>query len=225
MKKVMKKIPETPPHLVEKRKKEARELKYALENCHYHKIPIYYLDEASFSSRSFNKQCWSNIGKNVQVHFQYAPKAVSCVALINEKGIDWMNVKTGAFKKEDHWELLRGWRKKLGHERQVALFSDGLSFHHSKVTHSLMKELNILPIKNIAYQPHLCVVEFLWNVQKKEFKKKLTQFLSLFPAKDLNLEQLVQRIMYRDSGFEFEKRTKEKHAELVQKVGARLESS
>jgi hypothetical protein len=115
MKKVTKKIPETPPHLVEKRLREYRGLKYALEHCYYHSIPIYYLDEASFSSRSFNKNCWSNIGKNVQVNFQYAPKAVSCVACINEEGITIMNVKTGAFKKEDHWELLRQFRQKLGH--------------------------------------------------------------------------------------------------------------
>jgi hypothetical protein len=93
------------------------------------------------------------------VDFQRAPKAVSAVAIIDEKGISKMNVKTGAFKKEDHWALLRQWREDLGHGDQVALFSDGLSFHHSKASKDLMRELNIIGIKNIAYLPQMNCVE------------------------------------------------------------------
>jgi hypothetical protein len=64
-----------------------------------------------------------------------------------------MKMKVGAFKKEDHWALLKEWRQKLGHKDQVALYLDGLSFHHSKATKDLMAELNIIGIKSVAYSP------------------------------------------------------------------------
>jgi hypothetical protein len=69
MKKVMWDIPDTPPHLMEKRRKEYRMLKYDLEHCHNHKIPLFYLDEASFSARSHNKLAWSNKHKNIKIDF------------------------------------------------------------------------------------------------------------------------------------------------------------
>jgi hypothetical protein len=53
---------------------------------------------------------------------------------MNEEGVYRINMKVGAFVKEDHWAFLRSFRDQLAHQRPVALYSDGLSFHHSKAT-------------------------------------------------------------------------------------------
>jgi hypothetical protein len=149
---------------MEKRLKEKRVLKYQLEYVHRKEIPLYYLDEASFTPKDYAKYKWSNKGKNILVDFQRAPKAVSCSAIMDENGLHRINMKTGAFVKEDHWAFLIDFRKQLGHDKTIAIFSDGLSFHHSKATKDLMASLKIIGVQNIGYSAHLCCVEQLWRV-------------------------------------------------------------
>jgi hypothetical protein len=69
VKRVMTKTPATPPHLMEKRLAEKRKLKYDIEHCAHFEIPIYYLDEATFTTKDYSKYCWSNVGQNILIDF------------------------------------------------------------------------------------------------------------------------------------------------------------
>lgn len=53
IKKVMLKAPLTPPHLFKRRETECINLKAGLKLCDQEQIPIYYLDECSFTSKDF----------------------------------------------------------------------------------------------------------------------------------------------------------------------------
>jgi hypothetical protein len=106
-KRVMTKAPATPPHLMLKREAELRKLKYDVEHCCHFELPIYYLDEASFTTKDYSKYSWSNVGQNILIDFQRAPPAVSCSAIINEKGLVNRYIRTGAIKTDDHHTLLR----------------------------------------------------------------------------------------------------------------------
>lgn len=139
-KKVATKAPVTPAHLMEKRAKEKRVLKFGLEHVHHHKIPLYYCDEATFTVKDYRKLCWSNPKENIVVDFHQTPPAVSVSIIMSETGIITRNMRVGAFVKEDHWAFLHQFRSDLGHEREVALYTDGLSFHHSKATKDILKE-------------------------------------------------------------------------------------
>jgi hypothetical protein len=164
LKKVQTKTPETPSHLMDKRKKEWRELRYDLEYIYEKHIKLYWLDEATFTCKDYLKHAWSNKGKNILVDFQRTPKAVSCSIIMDEEGIVAKNFKIGAFKKEDHWSFLESFREGLAHDERVALYSDGLSFHHSLPTRLLMKDLDIYGVKSIAYTPTANPCEIYWKV-------------------------------------------------------------
>jgi hypothetical protein len=69
VKKVCKKKPVTPSHLMARRMKEKRELRYSLEYIHEKQIRLLYLDEAVFTARNFPDRCWSQVGQNIQVDF------------------------------------------------------------------------------------------------------------------------------------------------------------
>jgi hypothetical protein len=222
VKKVMTKNPETKPHLMEKRLKEMRALKYSLEYVAEKVIPLYYLDEATFTAKGYCKQAWSGPGKNILVDFQRAPKAVSCSIIIDETGLHRINMKTGAFVKEDHWAFLTDFRKQLGHDDPVAIYSDGLSFHHSKATKELMAHLRIIGVQAIGYSAPLHCSEQVWRVQKKLYRFKLLEFITMHPASELNLYKLVEDLMSGPIDLDFEKVVKQKHKELVKRVGAKL---
>lgn len=115
MKKVMKKKPSTPFHLIEKRKTEARLLKYALEYLDEKNIKLYFLDECSFSARAYKKDTWSNVHKNVEIDFQRSPPYVSLSAIIDCSGVVNYSLIQKAHKEADHWRFLRTFRQDLGH--------------------------------------------------------------------------------------------------------------
>lgn len=221
-KRVMTKEPVTPPHLMEKRRKEVRVLKYDLEYLDEKNIKIYYLDEASFTCKDYHKLCWSNKHKNVFIDYQRIPKAVSCSIIIDKDGIVIKNMKVGAFKKHDHWEFLQEFRQILGHDEEVALYLDGLSFHHSKESKILMKALNIYGVKSVAYTPQFMPCEIIWECKKKAYKNQLTIYLSRNPAKDLNLFLMVKELMEKEIPINFESLIKRLDKALVRSVGANL---
>jgi hypothetical protein len=134
-------------------------LRYSLEYLHEKDIPIYYIDEASFSARNYQNHCWSNKGQNIKVDFAYIPKFVSCCVAMNEYGILSKVVKRGGILKEDYWAFLYQMRADLGHEKTIGLYADGLSAHHSKKTYQVMQELNIIPLKSIGYTSKFNCVE------------------------------------------------------------------
>jgi hypothetical protein len=92
MKKVMTVAPETPPHLMEKRLKEKRELKYSLEYVHVKQIPLYYLDEANFTVKDYQKYCWAHKHENVLIDFHKTPAAVSACIIIDDTGIKTLEI-------------------------------------------------------------------------------------------------------------------------------------
>jgi transposase len=55
----------------------------------------------------------------------------------------------------------------------VAIYCDGLSFHHSAKTKEVMDELNFIGVKAIAYCPETNAAEQLFKVIKKEYKFEL----------------------------------------------------
>jgi hypothetical protein len=60
-------------------------------------------------------------------------------------------IRKKSIKGDDHIQFLKDFREKLDHWEPVALYSDGLSFHHSKATKEVMLELNIFDMKSEAY--------------------------------------------------------------------------
>jgi hypothetical protein len=98
MKKIMTITPKHPPHLEQKRIRERRKLKYDLEYLAAKKIKLYFLDEATFTSRGYNKYGWSNVGENVLIDFNRAPPYVSCAAIISQEGLYQRSIIDKAFK-------------------------------------------------------------------------------------------------------------------------------
>jgi hypothetical protein len=158
----MTKDPITLPHLLQRRVNEKINLKAAIEHAHRHNLKIYYLDEANFTSKDFKKKAWSRKNENVVVDFQRAPPNVAASAIISSDGLYMHIVRQKSIKGDDHIQFLKDFREKLGHWDPVALYSDGLSFHHSKVTKEVMQELNIFDIKAIAYSAKYQPVEWYW---------------------------------------------------------------
>jgi hypothetical protein len=112
-------------------------------------------------------------------------------------------MRVGGFKKEDYWAYMYQLREDIGDDEQVALYSDGLSCHHSKATYEIMLSLNIIPVKSIGYTPELQPVEAYWAVVKRMYKKQLFNFLSKNPASDLDLFQMVKNIVDSDVDFDY----------------------
>ena len=78
---------------------------------------------------------------------------------MDEQGLFHHILREKSIKKEDHWQLIREFRKRLKHWRQVALFFDGLSFHRSKRTKEVLQECNIIGLLNKAYMSPLNPIE------------------------------------------------------------------
>lgn len=105
----------------------------------------------------------------------------------------------------------------------MALYSDGLSFHHSKNTKKLVEELGILLVKGCGYCPEMNCTEQLWKVVKHEYKFQLMAFLSMHPARLLDLEKMVGDIMAGSHKLDFEATVRRIYLDMAESVGANVE--
>ena len=97
---------------------------------------------------------------------------------MDETGLYFYILREKSIKAPDHHKLLKLWRKRLGHNRWVALFYDGLSFHHNPETHALLKSLKIFGLQNMAYSCQYNPIEQLWKESKYFYRRALLKFLS-----------------------------------------------
>ena len=78
----------------------------------------------------------------------------------------------------------------------MALFFDGLSFHRSKKTKEILKELNILGLLNKAYSSPLNPIEQVWKEVKYSYCRKLLKFLSEHEGDELDLTAMVDECLH-----------------------------
>ena len=127
----------------------------------------------------------------MEVVFQRTPPSVAVTGIMGEEGLYNFLMKEKSIKKEDHWAFLRDFRERLGHDREVALFYDGLSFHKSTETKRLLKSLGIVGLMNKAYSSELNPIEQIWQEAKYLFRRRLLRFLSEHEGEELDLFDMV----------------------------------
>ena len=86
---------------------------------------------------------------------------------MDEEGLMMYILRPKSIKKEDHWYLLKEFRRRLGHNREVAFFYDGLHFHHNKAAMALMEKLKFYPLQNVAYSCQYNPIEQIWKEVKQ----------------------------------------------------------
>jgi hypothetical protein len=96
---------------------------------------------------------------NIEVDFQRAPPCVAVSGIMDETGLVMTIIRTKSIKKVDHLQFLKDFRKKLGHDEEVAIFYDGLHFHKGKDAKEVMTSLNIFGVLNKAYCSYLNSIE------------------------------------------------------------------
>jgi hypothetical protein len=101
----------------------------------------------------------------------------------------------------------------------VALYLDGLSFHHSAASKKIMEELDIYPMKQVAYSPEYMVNEQLWRLVKARYQWDLFHFLTRHPASELKLLKLVTEIMESNLDFNYKRQVAERYGMLCRAVG------
>jgi hypothetical protein len=201
--------------LEQKREAELRALKYDLEYIFEKKIPLYFLDEATFSARDYKKKAWSNLNENVKIDFYRAPASIGATAIINKEGVQIYDTVVKGVKMDDHWSLLFHFRQQLGHNDEVAIYMDGLSFHHSTKTAPWMRQLNIKGIKSVGYVPFYNIVEDFWAHKKFRYRRALLAYLRTKRAQDLDLMEFVREVMEHSENIDYEKLIEKKIEELI----------
>ena len=116
-KKVRLKAPRSPAHLTTRRMNETINLKYGIEYVVHKEIPLYFMDECSFTSKDFFKYSWSNAHKNVLVDFQRAPPNIAVSGVMDEHGMILHIIRKKSIRQWDHEFLIKELRKKVGHRR------------------------------------------------------------------------------------------------------------
>ena len=83
---------------------------------------------------------------------------------------------------------------KTSQHARVGLVLDNLSFHRSKETNDLMKELSIVPLRLVAYNSQYNSAEFVFLLAKRIFRKELLILLMYQDIQNINGLALVDNI-------------------------------
>ena len=162
------------------------------------------------------------MGENVVVDFQRAPPNVAVTGIMDHRGLVYWMTKPKSIKKLDHLELLEDFRNLLGHRNEVAIFMDGLSLHWSKESIAAYARLNFRAIKNIAYNSPENPIEQVWRVIKWDYRRELLRFLSTNKAVELDLFQLVHKLLRNPLKLNCAATISQKHKKLAKRCGAKI---
>ncbi len=103
-------------------------------------------------------------------------------------GLLTYHIREYSFTGEAFADFLKDVRGACGDEDVVHLFLDGCSIHKSKECRPLWGELNINPVRNVAYSPQYnAAVERYWSQLKAKFRPLLLSYMLANLPKHINL--------------------------------------
>ena len=147
---------------------------------------LVFTDECIFKSRGFSKFAWANPNENVEVEDRTGDQPCQAVAgaVCSCHGLLAYTIVDYSFDRYRWMDFLKELRASSGDET-IYLFMDGARYHMGQEAKTLMNELGIVPVLNVAYHFEFNEgIEKFWALLKQKFRPLLLKKMLKVPKKD-----------------------------------------
>jgi hypothetical protein len=134
---------------------------------------IIFVDESMFTTSTRMSHAYSSRNKNILlIEMLMNNDAIAVVAGVSiEAGLDGFLTHPKSIDSDTFIIFLDNLRESnVG--RQITLFMDNCSVHHSKKVTSYIKEHGLIAIFNVPYSPQYNPIERVWAIAKNEYKRR-----------------------------------------------------
>ena len=152
------------------------ELKSTLSGSASGRDDVIFIDEVTFSSKTFRPYAWSHTAQSVTqtaILGSQPCQAVVGAASASQGLIVW-HISERSFNAEGIRDFLQDLRDCVGPGRRTIML-DNASIHRSKATVDHARLLDFQMIWNVPYHPEFNGIEYVWAVVKARFRAIQTQ--------------------------------------------------
>ena len=142
------------------------------------KAPIYFIDEAVFTSKLQSKKVWTRGGRSPMVIYKpkLGFKAIAVVGAIDIKGrVRTICCHDYSINVDKFIQFLQELRVMKNASTMIYIFLDNLRVHYSLRVRQYCRENKIELVFNAAYSSEYNPIERLWALSKRIFQRKLAE--------------------------------------------------